>query len=273
MRAVSVLGLACLGAGLLLPAHAFAQAHATPPEAVQFFESAREHYRRGRYPEAAVDLERAVMLDPTSPTLRYNLGRVYELLGQLPEARAQYARYLELLPPEQEEERERTRATLRRLDGAIASGAVAPPAEPEAEQEPLRELEGPVVVRERGVADEVFWITLGSGVAALVASAVTGGLALDRAAARDGLVLTDPGQLDAFHATYDALDAEAQALGVTTDVLLGVGGAALVASVLLFVLREREVEREIVRPARRASIEPFVLAGPGATMLGVRGAL
>src|SRR5690606_9559209 len=93
MRAVSVLGLACLGAGLLLPAHAFAQAHATPPEAVQFFESAREHYRRGRYPEAAVDLERAVMLDPTSPTLRYNLGRVYELLGQLPEARAQYARY------------------------------------------------------------------------------------------------------------------------------------------------------------------------------------
>jgi len=249
-----------------------ARSHATPPEALELFRTAREHYREGRYPQAADDLERALILDPASPTLRYNLARVYELLGRLPEARREYAHYLELLPPDDAEERERTEATILRLDGAIASGIADPP-EPERVQEPLRELTGPVLVRERGVADLAFWATGGAGVTALLVAAITGGLALDRADARDGLVLTEPGQLDTYRAQRDGLDAEAQALGITTDVLLGAGGAAVIASILLFVLREQEVEREIVHDEQALSIAPFFAATRDATMVGIRGTL
>lgn len=273
MRAPCIAGLLSLAVLLALPCRGAGQdAHVSPPEAVELFRTAREHYREGRYHEAAADLERALMLDPTSPTLRYNLGRVYELLGQLQNARTQYRGYLELLPREQAEERERTEATIQRLEGAIASGVTQAPAEPRDAQEPLRELEGSVRVRERGVADEAFWITAGAGVLALAAAAVTGALALDAAAARDGLVLTEPGQVDAHNADWDALNASASALGLTTDILLGAGGAALIAGLLLFVLREREVEREIVREAR-APLSPFVTAAPSAVMIGIRGTL
>ncbi len=270
MRVVPI-ALAGVLAVLALPLPAACQEHATPPEAVELFTSAREHYREGRYAEAAADLERALILDPTSATLRYNLGRVYELLGQLEDARAQYSRYLELLPEDQGEERERTRATIARLEGAIASGAAHPPAAPEVEQEPLRELEGPVIVRERGVADEAFFITGGAGLAALVVSAITGAIALDRASARDALVLSEPGQLQAYFDQWDSLDGEAYRLGIATDVLIGLGAAALVAAVVLFFAREREVEREIVR--EQASIEPLVTATSSAAMIGIRGTL
>ncbi len=259
---------------LALPSRGAGQdTHVSPPEAVELFRTAREHYREGRYREAAADLERALMLDPTSPTLRYNLGRVYELLGQLENARTQYRGYLELLPADQVEERERTEGTIQRLEGAIASGVTQPPSEPREDQEPLRELEGSVRVRERGVADEAFWITGAVGVAALVAAAVTGALALDAAAARDALVLTEPGQLDAYHTEWAARNADASALGLTTDVLVGAGAAALLASLLLFVLREREVEREIVREEARAPMTPFVTVAPSAAMIGIRGTL
>lgn len=268
-----LLGAALLAA-MLVPRSAAAQdgadSHATPPEALELFRTAREHYREGRYGAAATDLERALILDPASTTLRYNLARVYELLGQLREARAEYQRYLELLPQEAAEERERTEATITRLDGAIASGVADP--EPEAAPEPLRELTGFVLVRERGVADLAFWITGGAGVAALLVAAITGGLALDRAAARDNLILSEPGQLDAYHAQRDGLDADAQALGLTTDILIGTGAAALIASLLLFVLREAEVEREIVQEQAR-SIVPFFVASEHATMVGIRGTL
>lgn len=269
-----------LGAGLLVAILALAPSaraqeessatHATPPEALELFRSARDHYREGRYPEAAADLERALILDPASSTLRYNLARVYELLGKLPEAHREYARYRDRLPPEDAEERERIEATLQRLEGAIASGIYEPPT-PEPAQEPLRELTGPVLIRERGVADLAFWVTGGAGLGALLVATITGGFALDRADARDGLVLTEPGQLDAYRDRREALDTEARALGITTDVLLGAGATALVASVLLFVLREQKVTREILPESQGVSLTPFFAASESVTMAGVRG--
>lgn len=271
-----VFGAGLLAATVVLTPSAKAQepaapaASATPPEAVELFRSARAHYREGRYPDAAADLERALILDPSSTTLHYNLGRVYELLGELEQARRAYTDYLELLPADNAEERERTEATIQRLDGAIASGISQP--EPVGAQEPLRELTGTVLVRERGVADLAFWITGGAGIAMLVAAAVTGGVALERASARDALVLTAPGQLDAYRSEREGMDAAARGLGVTTDVLLSVGGAAIIASVLLFVLREHEVEREIQREGDVA-VAPFVTTAEGAALIGIRGTL
>lgn len=252
----ALVATACLW---IAPAIVCAQpAHQTPPEALELFQSARAHYREGRYPDAATDLERAITLDPASTTLHYNLARVYELMGQLEDALTSYRHYLGLLPPTEAQERERTEETIQRLLGAIASDTpqeVAP-------AEPLRELEGTVLVRERGVADVPFWITLGGGAAVLAASVLTGSFALERAGARDSLTLTEPGGVTAYQDEYASLDATANALGITTDVFVGVGAAAVIAAVLLFVLRENEVEREI---------RPDMTIDANALIVGARG--
>ncbi len=264
--------MALIAFGALWTGSARAQepgAHVSPPEAMEFFRSAREHYRQGRYPEAAADLERALTLDPVSPTLHYNLGRVYELMAELPRALDHYRRYLELLPADQTEERGRTESTIQRLEGAIASGSVQI-GEPEAQSEPLRELRSTVVIRARGVADEAFWITMGGGAVVVVGAVITGILALDRASARDGLVLTQPGQYDAHRATWASLDSEAATFGVLTDVLVGVGAAALVSGILLFVLRENVTER----PAEaEIALLPIVAVTPDGALAGVGGRL
>src|SRR5687768_16655883 len=89
-----------------------------PREAVELFQRAREHYHNGRYAEAAADLESALVLDPGSPTLLYNLGRVYELAGDLERAIDVYRRYLPVIPSSDAAERDRTQAAIRRLEGA-----------------------------------------------------------------------------------------------------------------------------------------------------------
>ncbi len=250
------------------PAPASAQADRTPAEAVELFRSAREHYREGRYREASVDLERALVLDPGSATLRYNLARVYELLGELEQSLVHYRQYLSTLGPSEAEERARTEATIARLAGAIASGERQSQAA--AESQPFRELSGRIVVRERGVADLPFWITLGGGAAVLAAAAITGPLALDSASQRDGLVLRDPAEADALTAEYDSLDSRAQNLGLATDVLLSIGAAALITSLLLFVLRETEIERDITEEDS-ASLAPFFVQTNDASIAGLRG--
>jgi tetratricopeptide (TPR) repeat protein len=260
--------MACLL--FLASARAAAQEHATPPEALQYFANAREHYRLGRYPQAAADLERAIMLDPSSATLHYNLARVYELMSQLPQALEHYRVYVGLLPASEGEERERTQAAIQRLQGAIQSGGT-PPISHAQNGEAFRELEGPVLVRERGVADLAFWLTIGGGGAALIAAAITGGFALERASARDALVLTDPMGAAEYRSQYDSMNAQANALGISTDVLFGVGGAAIVAGILLFALREQDVEREIVDG--QIALVPFFGATPQGAIAGLRGAL
>jgi tetratricopeptide (TPR) repeat protein len=238
---------------------------------MEFFRTAREHYREGRYREAAADLERALALDPVSPTLRYNLGRVEELLGNLEPALRAYRGYLELLPADALEERARTEATIQRLEGAIASGAGA--SQP-AEAEPLRVPIGALQIRERGVADELFWGVTGSGLAMLAAAVVTGSLGLERAAQRDGLVLTEPGAFEAYRAEYDSLDGEARALALTTDVLFGVGGAAVAAGIVLFVARERVSEQPLIDRASGAALRvaPSLSVSDRGALLALRGA-
>ena len=61
------------------------------------------------------DLESALSWDPNSPSLIYNVAKVSELLGNLDESIEYYERYLRLLPGSEQEERERIRASLKRL--------------------------------------------------------------------------------------------------------------------------------------------------------------
>lgn len=210
-----------------------------PPEALEFFASGRAHYEAGRYTEAAQDLEAALQLDPGSPTLIYNLSRVYELMGELDRAIRYNEQYLTLLSPDDVEEREVAESSLRRLKGARDWLALREAAQ-QGQVQSLRQLAPRVIVRERGVADLPFWITLGSGVAILAAGGVTGGLALRAKGDAEDFVLRVPDD----QARRESLVDRSRRLGLSTDVLLGVGAATCVGALLLYLLRSRSYERD-----------------------------
>ncbi|MGE0786198.1 MAG: tetratricopeptide repeat protein [Sandaracinaceae bacterium] len=234
----------------------------TPPEAVQFYTSARENYEAGRYQEAADDLERALMLDPDSPTLVYNLARVYELLGQPARALVQYERYQQLLPQQQARDQERAAATIRRLEGAAASNG-PPRARPSPrEVAPLLQLPGLVLVRENGVADGLFWGMLVGGGALVVLGATLGALALAQRSAVDGWVLGRDGSLS----QQVSAQSTAQSLGIGADVCLGVGGALVIASLLVYFLRDHTVERAPLRAVDEDDDGPSAAAEPTTTI-------
>jgi tetratricopeptide (TPR) repeat protein len=198
-----------------------------PRESIELFQRARDHYQNGRYAQAAGDLERALALDPGSPTLLYNLARVYELSGEHERAVTIYQRYLEVIPESDLAERQRTELAIRRLEGAQE---YTRPDE-EAYSQTL-------YVQQRGVADELFWTTLViGGVATLVAV----GLAIATSisdASLGSFVLGPDGDLGDRE---DLID-RTSTLALATDVTGGVAGGVLLGAVLLWVLRERTVE-------------------------------
>ena len=59
-------------------------------------------------------------LDPESPTLAYNLARVYELMGEF-ERSAEYYALLIAITPEDDEQRQSAEAALERVRGAQAA--------------------------------------------------------------------------------------------------------------------------------------------------------
>lgn len=229
---LTALGL--LVGSLLGPDPALAQetGHEPPAEAMTLFESAREHYRNGRYQEAADDLERALVLDPAAPTLLFNLGRVYELMGDYDRSISTYERLLAVMGPDAEE-REQTETTLARLRGARERATPPPTVEEVGTMD-----EGPTFVRERGVADEAFWgVLIGGGALALLA----GGLAIG-ALVQDWNV--DNWILSANHTIEDRRTAYDVAAGLAlgADIVGAVAGATLATSVVLFIARERTYE-------------------------------
>jgi tetratricopeptide (TPR) repeat protein len=56
------------------------------------------HWNAGQYPEAKVQFERAVKLDPKLADAHYRLGMANVNLGQLPEAVIAFEEYLRLAP-------------------------------------------------------------------------------------------------------------------------------------------------------------------------------
>lgn len=240
-RVSAVLVLACALGTALSSATAAAQAHEPPPEAMALFESARAHYRAGEYDAAATDLENALVLDPSAPTLLFNLGRVYELSGDYARSIDAYRRLLAVIPADQAEERTRTTETIGRLQGAMEHQEPPPQESGEPEDE-----QGPTFVRERGVADELFWGTFaGSGLVGLAAIGCGIG----------SLVLFDTGQHytllapgdDAQRAQYLS---DSSAVGVAADVLGSISLAGFAAALLLFVLREHTYESWDVHAGR-----------------------
>lgn len=248
--------LAVVLAGSLGASEAHAQATSSPPsEAMVLFDTARAAYREGRYADAAVDLERALVLDPNAPALLYNLGRVYELMGRFGDAVTVFERLLALTPASETEERARTEQILERVRGAAAH-ATPPPTESDVGSMD----DGPTWVRERGVADDAFWATfLASGVLGLGAGAL--GVVAMLEWQQAGTTFVDEGRGSTLEL--------ARQLGIAADITGGVAGATAVASLLLFALRERVVE---VWPDQPATASLTLVPGPTPFSLGVAGA-
>jgi tetratricopeptide (TPR) repeat protein len=210
---------------------ASAQAHEPPPEAMALFEQAREQYRLGQYEPAAENLERALVLDPSAPTLLFNLARVYELMSEFDRSISVYRRLLAVTPTEQTEERARTQSTIDRLEGAREHRVTPPPPTEEEER-------GPTFVRERGVADLTFWGILGAGAGVTVAAVVCGISAMVLFDQGSSFTLMYPGD----EATRQSYFTDAANTGIATDVLGGIGAATILGAFLLFILRERTYE-------------------------------
>lgn len=255
-----------------------ARAQATrepPPEAVQLSNQAAEHYANGQYGEAAADLEDALQLDPGSPTLLYNLARVYELMGDVDKALANAEAYLLVVPPENEEERMVAESTVQRLTGARDYLALREQAESQGGAPELRQLTPRVIVRDRGVADNAVWITMAIAGATLVAGGVLGGIALAREDDGNEHVLLpcnrveEPEQCQLQEDTLRARIADdgdkADRLALTTDILLATGAAIGLTSLLLYLLRVKTYEGD----APSASLQ----LGPGFAGLSIGGRL
>ncbi len=215
-----------------------------PAEAVEFYRRGHEHFRAGRYREAVEDLTRAMQLDPSSPTLVYNLARVHELLGDYDEAIASYHRYAALLPPDQAGEHERVRETLARLEGARSHAAAqteTPPPQPPADFE----LNRPVIVEEHGVADALFWIPASVTGAALLSAFTLGVIALTQRSALDDYTVGLPGTCitnDSCDDSWDGRADQVRNLALASDLLFGAAAIGGVASFLLYILRSQPVE-------------------------------
>jgi tetratricopeptide (TPR) repeat protein len=246
-------------------------AEAQSRAAVRHYERGRGHYQAGRYPEAAVELEEAHRLDPDSPTLAYNLARVYELMGEYERATFYYSR-LRDLTPEGDEQHIAAQAALERVRGAQAALQTQQAAEAAAEQERLVQdaaahdqevrqaqeqaraeatVETERRLRRRGRADGWFYGSAFFAVGALAGGSVLGFYALRQDNRADDWVV-GPNHTARARA---AEQASARRMAIGADLLLGAGVAAGASALLLYYLRERHTRGESPR-SLQLTLEP-----------------
>ncbi|MBK8173280.1 MAG: tetratricopeptide repeat protein [Sandaracinaceae bacterium] len=269
MRLVSILLAASCVLFLRVSPLAAQESSVQPPpaEAVELYRQGRELYQQGRYRDALLALQRAAALDPTSANLAYNVARVQELLGEIDPAIRSYHRYLDLLPATQADEHARVEGIIRRLEGARGEVGGAHPVETQPTQdEALRDV-GPVVVRERGVADVAFFATAGTAAAFLIAGTVCGIRALGLQSEASDFVVGRDGSLS----QHEALVANANTFAMATDIAFGVGAALAVTSGLLYFLRSRDTEH--YPEGSTPTPVPEVSVNTQGFMLSLRGSL
>lgn len=230
---------------LFVPGAVQAQTLERVPDEVP--ELALELYRRGeaalnegRYREACRWFEQALILDPHSAGLTYQVAVVHERLGDLRKAVNYYERYLDRLSLQDAEERLRIRDTLRRLRAALRPS--------DATETNEGETLAPLLVRQSAPATEsalvttptddtsprapLVWTVAGGGVGLLMAGALTGVWAARKQTNADEVLGPAPSTV-----AQDprGLRAQANRLAVAADILLGAGALSVgIALVLLW---------------------------------------
>ncbi len=229
------LGLAVLAPlGLGLTRTASAQ-DAPVEEARGLFEAGRAAFDAGRYEEALGYFERSYELSE-APELLYNIGHTAERLRRDERAIEAFERFLEARPDA--EGRAAIEVRIANMRAAVAEREASDAAREEAEREAAAERERAAAAvaatesesqasSEAGIGG---WVVAGIGGAAAIAGAVLLGLAESQAAVvRDAPANTPWSDVAGAHADADTF-------GIAGAVLLGVGGAALVAGLIWGVI-------------------------------------
>jgi tetratricopeptide (TPR) repeat protein len=224
-------------AAMLAPATAHAQTAPTANDqeaARAHFMAGSAYYEQANYSDAAKEFNEAYRLSQR-PDLLYNIALAYERLEKWDDAIASLQKYLRDKPDAQDRSIIQTRIeNLEKRRDAIPSPA------PVVAQPPP-----PAKARPRHVASLVVG---GLGVAALGAAIGTGVSALQAQSDLDAVCMNKTCPLSA----QNRID-EGSALALATDVLIGVGAAAVVVGVVLLIVESR-------RPPARSSTRSLHLA-------------
>lgn len=199
-------------------------------------------YKAGQYRAAVDKLVEARKLDPTAKELPYNLGLLYEKLGEIDNAIKNFQLYLAL--DTDEEEKERVRSILQRLEGArdelnrnkppasaSAPASAAPPPPTTSAPEPP-----PPPPRRRGRLDALVYGTGGLSLAAVGAGVFFGVRALS--------LRPEPSTVGQSIETLEDKQRRAHQSGVIADISFGVAIASGGAAVLLYFLRDAPPPKE-----------------------------
>ncbi len=188
------------------------------------FMRAKEHYRKGEYRESVRELETAYALDPTGAELVYNLAVVHEKLGTIDDAIRYLKRYELMNIPDAE--RERARASIKRLEGARRTSPPVTP-KPDSPRPPL-----PPSKPRRGKLDGWTWAAGALGFSGVAVGTTFGVLALA------GQPESNPrtSSVRSYQSVQDEASATSTRAAVS-DIAFGVGAAGAVTAVLLYALR------------------------------------
>jgi tetratricopeptide (TPR) repeat protein len=226
-------------------------------EAQRHFQKGRELYKAGSYREAIVELEAALKLDPTGKELVYNLGVLHEKLGDIDDALKYFRQYA--LMDLTSEEREKTEAAVRRLEGAkkeIADKQKGADAGAQAPQPP------PPPPTTNGRIDGLTIGAAGVSAAALIFGTVFA-LKASSSKPQSGFVTGHDGS----YADLQARATSAHNQAIAADVGFGIGAVAGVAAICLYVLRPKEAPQPPVT-GRTTSVSAGPLPGGGAIVVG-----
>lgn len=200
------------------------------------FRLGEAHYESGHFVEAAREFEEAYRLSNRVPLL-HNVYVAYRDAGDIERAADALRRYLELAEGLDNETvlRQRLAAMERMIAERRARDAAGDTSQPDAEPE----ASAPATSAGGGGPSPVGFIVAGVGAAALIAGAVTGGLALG---ANDELASTCPDRVCPPGYDFESTASSGAALALTTDVLLPVGAVALATGVVLILVLQESGE-------------------------------
>ena len=214
------------------------------------FEAGEQHYLRGKYSEAVLELKEAYRLS-RAPALLFNIAQAYEKGGDPRNARDYLQQYIDSgqtdageLPQLQEQ--------LKKLDEQIAK---LPPPAPEPVPEPKREVD--IVPGPFGLWK---WVALGAG-AAFAGTAVY--FALDARSQADKIDrLADRDPLNVYDEELDSAYRRGERSNTLALVTGGVAVGLVATGIVLLVLdRPRE------RPRKQALLPQLYPGGAGAALL------
>ena len=243
----------CAALAVFCPAVAFAQADAAEESARHHFRLGQAHYESGAFLEAAHEFEQSFE-QSGRPELLFNIYVSYRDANDDERARDALRGYLDAVPDAPE--RSLLRGRLAALDRTLGDGSGSTEGESDSPDGQGNGRTGGAAdsatasgASAGGMASEgggglspVGFIVGGVGAAMLIAGAVTGGLAIS---ASDELAEMCPTMRCPAGYDHASVASTGSAMAVTTDVLIPVGAAALVAGVILIIVLQEGGSDEV----------------------------